>query len=76
MKRPWDQIKLRVLFWDSAEKPEAGDELHTAQGRRYLILDFTETQITALVLPKDEPLTTQRVWGWAWGSKRPGHKKD
>jgi hypothetical protein len=70
MKRPWDQIKLRVLFWDSDEKPTEGDELHTASGRRYLILSFTETHITALVLPQDEPTTQGRVWGWAWGAKK------
>lgn len=69
MKRAWDRVKLRVL-WHEDGTPEAGDEMHTSTGRRYLVLACTEKQITALVLPKDEPLTEQRVWRWAWGVKQ------
>jgi hypothetical protein len=67
-KQPWDQVKLRVL-WHEGGMPEAGDELHTATGRRYLILNCTEKQIKALVLPKDEPMTEGRVFRWTWGKR-------
>jgi hypothetical protein len=70
MRAPWDRIKLRVLpspRENPDEHPVAGDELRTARGRRYLVLSFTETQIVALVLPKNEPTTDQRVWSWRWG---------
>jgi hypothetical protein len=68
MKKPWDQVKLRVLWWrDGLPQPE--DELHTATGRRYLILNCTEKQVVALVLPKDEPPTKGRVWRWEWGNR-------
>lgn len=73
MKRAWDQVKLRVLPQpreNADDHPVEGDELRTARGRRYLILSFTETQITALVLPQGEPPTEQRVWRWSWGAKR------
>lgn len=71
MKQAWDQVKLRVLFWRGPPAVE-GDELHTARGRRYLILSCTEKQITALVLPKDEPLTEGRVFRWEWGKRNKG----
>ncbi len=67
MKRPWDRVKLRVL-WHEGEWPGAGDELRTARGRRYLVLDCTEKQITALVLPQDEPVTG-KVFRWTWGKR-------
>jgi len=72
MKRPWDQVKLRVRPQPAppTEHPVEGDELHTTRGRRYLVLAYSEKQITALVLPQDEPLTEQRVWRWTWGSKQ------
>jgi hypothetical protein len=57
-----------VLFWHG-ERPVEGDELRTARGRRYLILMVTETQITALVLPEDEPIKG-RVFRWTWGSRK------
>jgi hypothetical protein len=69
MKQPWDQVKLRVL-WHEGGMPEAGDELHTTTGRRYLILSCTEKQIKALVLPKDEPPTQARAWFWTWGKRK------
>lgn len=69
MKKPWDQVKLRVLWWRHG-MPEAGDELHTATGRRYLILSCSETQIKALVLPKDAAPTEGKVWCWEWGKRK------
>jgi hypothetical protein len=68
MKRAWDQVKLTVLFWEGG-KPEAGDELHTRTGRRYLILNASEKKLTCLVLPKDEPMTAGRVFHWEWGKR-------
>lgn len=75
MKRAWDQVKLRVLEQQErpTDHPVEGDELHTSRGRRYLVLSYTERLITALVLPKDEPLTEQRVWRWTWGSRKQQH---
>jgi hypothetical protein len=70
MKAAWDQVKLRVLFWHG-DQPVEGDELQTASGRRYLILSCTEKRITALVLPKDEPVTG-RVFRWEWGPRGKG----
>lgn len=69
MKRPWDRVKLRVLWWDGHRRPVEGDELRTARGRRYLIIAITDKQITALVLPKDEPVTGH-VFRWTWGTRR------
>jgi hypothetical protein len=73
MKHPWDRVKLRVAPQQEAptEHPVEGDELHTSRGRRYLVLSYTERLITALVLPKGEPLTKQRVWRWTWGARPP-----
>lgn len=68
MKQAWDRVKLRVL-WHEGEPPTEGDELRTATGRRYLILSVTEKQITALVLPKGEPITG-RVFRWEWGGRK------
>lgn len=73
MKRAWDQVKLTVLFWEG-DKPDAGDELHTRTGRRYLILSATEKKLTCLVLPKDEPLTEGRVFQWEWGKRTKGRQ--
>lgn len=72
MKQAWDRVKLRVLFW-RGERPGTGDELRTARGRRYLILSCTEKQITALVLPQNEPVTG-RVFRWTWGKRNKGLK--
>lgn len=68
MKQAWDRVTLRVL-WHEGGMPVEGDELHTARGRRYLILSCTEKKIVALVLPKDEPVTG-RVFRWTWGSRK------
>lgn len=68
MKKPWDQVKLRVLWW-RGDMPEPNDELHTATGRRYLILMCTEKQISALVLPNDAAPTKGKVWCWEWGKR-------
>lgn len=69
-KQPWDQVTLRVL-WHEDGMPEAGDELHTATGRRYLVQSCTEKKIVAVVLPKDQPLTEYKIWRWTWGPKKP-----
>lgn len=70
MKRPWDQVKLRVL-WHTGAVPVEGDELRTVRGRRYLILSITEKQITALVLPKDEPEPApSHLFLWTWGARK------
>jgi hypothetical protein len=61
-------VKLRVLFW-KGERPEPGDELRTGTGRRYLILGWTERQIIALVLPKNEP-AKGKVFRWEWASRK------
>lgn len=67
LKQSWDRVKLR-LHWSHGDWPVAGDELRTARGRRYLVLECTEKQITALVLPQDEP-ESGKVFLWTW-SKR------
>jgi hypothetical protein len=71
MKRPWDRVKFRVSFWDAPD-PEPGDEMRTARGRRYLILELAphRKSVVCLVLPDDEPVAG-RVFEWRWnGGKR------
>lgn len=67
MKRAWDPVTLRVLFWQ-ADAPEGGDELRTATGRRYQILSFNGKALKCLVLPKDAPVQG-KVFRWEWGKR-------
>lgn len=68
MKRPWDPVKLTVLFWHG-NKPVVGDELQTRTGRRYLIQKVGAKVLECVVLPKDAPHTEGTVFAWEWGKR-------
>jgi len=69
MKSAWDRVKFRVSRWHDVV-PEAGDELLTRTGRRYLVLSATEKSVTCLVLPKDSAPATGKVFWWMWDSRK------
>lgn len=68
MKAPWDRVKLTVTSWIGPE-PEGGDELHTASGRRYQILEVKPKALICMVLPADAPVQG-RVFCWTWNKRK------
>lgn len=68
MKRPWDLVRLRRLWWDGPE-PAPGDELQTRSGRRYLILDVLGATLVCVVLPPEAERTEQQTFEWQWASR-------
>ena len=73
MKQPWDQVRFRVSHWDT-DPPESGDELITARGSRYQILEVKRRgeeikALVLLVLPKDAPVQG-RVFLWTWDKRK------
>jgi hypothetical protein len=75
MLRAWDHTKLRVDGW-AGEPPEINDEIVTAPGRRYRILEpiYRAARLRSLlviVLPADAPvLGRQFQWRWTPRSRR------
>ncbi len=66
---PWRRARLRVTWWDGPE-PEAGDELETRTGRRYLIVRVLARSLDCLVVPRDAPAAAGRVFRWEWTRRR------
>lgn len=73
MKCAWDPVTLRVASWHGTRQPEGGDELRTARGRRYQILEVLRrgeriTALKCLVLPLDAA-EQGRLFLWTWGAR-------
>lgn len=73
MKRAWDPVTLRVASWNARQQPEGGDELRTARGRRYQILEVLRrgeriTALRCLVLPLDAA-EQGHLFLWTWGAR-------
>jgi len=67
-KAPYDHVKLRVI-WNGSDPCEIGDELITATGRRYQVLEIKGKQFHYMVLPHDASVQSNQ-WNLTWNRRR------
>jgi hypothetical protein len=68
VRQAGEEVKLR-LAWGLP--PDAGDELRTISGRRYLVTKVKGKTLTCYVLPRDAPPVPGKVIQWQWASSGP-----
>lgn len=67
-KAAYDPVTLRVT-WNGKEPCQAGDELVTRTGRRYMVLATAGKTFRCMVLPADSPVSG-RQWNLTWNTRQ------